>query len=240
MTKRERGQRRSWRVSLQVVTKKRLAKLELLGVGSWNRNMRRWAAERYLSKAKKQPRNRQLYLVFPLRSLPGRFSIVLDFLCFQLFPFSSPFNTTCFFSSSAEDHDIPQCLHKIPSTTNKELPLQKPKSRLENVLKKSSLFSSTSSLHTFVQSNYLKMPLNGTKRFLPLLFLQLTNQNLEYNTPGGKLNRGLSVVDTYQILVGKPLEEEIYMKASILGWTVELVFSICEKWSLFGSCKRTF
>lgn len=48
-------------------------------------------------------------------------------------------------------------------------------------------------------------------------------QNLNYNTPGGKLNRGLSVVDTYQILVGGPLEEEVYMKASILGWAVELV-----------------
>ena len=46
---------------------------------------------------------------------------------------------------------------------------------------------------------------------------------MNYNTPGGKLNRGLSVVDTYQILVGKPLEEEVYMKVSILGWAVELV-----------------
>jgi farnesyl diphosphate synthase len=48
-------------------------------------------------------------------------------------------------------------------------------------------------------------------------------QNLNYNTPGGKLNRGLSVVDTYEILMGKPLSEELYLKASILGWTVELV-----------------
>jgi len=37
------------------------------------------------------------------------------------------------------------------------------------------------------------------------------------------LNRGLSVVDTYQFLIGKPLEDEIHMKASILGWAVELV-----------------
>ena len=46
------------------------------------------------------------------------------------------------------------------------------------------------------------------------------------------MNRGLSVVDTYQILVGKPLEEEIYIKASILGWTVELVLSPAQKWRL--------
>ena len=48
-------------------------------------------------------------------------------------------------------------------------------------------------------------------------------QSLMYNTPGGKLNRGLSVVDTYEILAGKPVSEELYIKASILGWTVELV-----------------
>jgi len=51
-------------------------------------------------------------------------------------------------------------------------------------------------------------------------------KNLNYNTPGGKLNRGLSVVDTYQILVRKPLSDEIHMKVSILGWAVELVLSL--------------
>lgn len=51
----------------------------------------------------------------------------------------------------------------------------------------------------------------------------VNKKNLNYNTPGGKLNRGLSVVDTYQILVGKPLSDEIHMKVSILGWAVELV-----------------
>jgi farnesyl diphosphate synthase len=54
-------------------------------------------------------------------------------------------------------------------------------------------------------------------------YVSVDAQNLNYNTPGGKLNRGLSVVDTYEILVGKPLSEELYVKASILGWTVELV-----------------
>lgn len=54
----------------------------------------------------------------------------------------------------------------------------------------------------------------------------VNKKNLNYNTPGGKLNRGLSVVDTYQILVGKPLSDEIHMKVSILGWAVELVLSL--------------
>jgi farnesyl diphosphate synthase len=48
-------------------------------------------------------------------------------------------------------------------------------------------------------------------------------RNLDYNTPGGKLNRGLSVVDTVQIIKGRPLNDEEYFKAAVLGWGVELV-----------------
>lgn len=49
-------------------------------------------------------------------------------------------------------------------------------------------------------------------------------KTLEHNTPGGKLNRGLSVVDTVQILQGKEkLDDAEYEKAAILGWCVELV-----------------
>ncbi|KAK9468783.1 isoprenoid synthase domain-containing protein [Lipomyces arxii] len=48
--------------------------------------------------------------------------------------------------------------------------------------------------------------------------------NLYHNTVGGKLNRGLSVIDTYQILTGKEeLTEEEYMKAAVLGWSIELL-----------------
>jgi hypothetical protein len=41
--------------------------------------------------------------------------------------------------------------------------------------------------------------------------------------PTGKLNRGMSVVDTVEILKGRELEEGEYEKAAILGWCVELV-----------------
>lgn len=50
-------------------------------------------------------------------------------------------------------------------------------------------------------------------------------QNLYHNTPGGKLNRGMSVVDTVEILQGRSLTEQEYLKAAILGWCVELVRS---------------
>lgn len=50
--------------------------------------------------------------------------------------------------------------------------------------------------------------------------------NLNYNTPGGKLNRGLSVIDTYCILKNKQLSDlsaEEYKKVAILGWAIELL-----------------
>jgi farnesyl diphosphate synthase len=46
---------------------------------------------------------------------------------------------------------------------------------------------------------------------------------LSYNTPHGKLNRGISVVDTFEILQGRPLSSEEFFKASVLGWCVELL-----------------
>lgn len=56
-------------------------------------------------------------------------------------------------------------------------------------------------------------------------------RNLEYNTPGGKLNRGLSVVDTVEILLctddkgekTRELSDEEYQQAAVLGWCVELL-----------------
>lgn len=43
------------------------------------------------------------------------------------------------------------------------------------------------------------------------------------NTPGGKLNRGLSVPDTGLALLQKPLTEEQFEHLSILGWLTELL-----------------
>lgn len=48
-------------------------------------------------------------------------------------------------------------------------------------------------------------------------------QSLYYNVPGGKLNRGLSVVDTLEILKGSSLTDEEYFNAALLGWCIELV-----------------
>jgi farnesyl diphosphate synthase len=46
---------------------------------------------------------------------------------------------------------------------------------------------------------------------------------MDYNVPGGKLNRGMGVVDSVTILKGRELTEEEYFKAAILGWCVEWV-----------------
>lgn len=66
---------------------------------------------------------------------------------------------------------------------------------------------------------------------MPIEANEWFKRNLMYNTPGGKLNRGLSVVDTVEILLctdanGKKmreLTEPEYLKAAILGWCIELV-----------------
>ncbi|KAF7354855.1 Fructose-bisphosphate aldolase [Mycena sanguinolenta] len=47
-------------------------------------------------------------------------------------------------------------------------------------------------------------------------------KNLDYNVPGGKLNRGMSVVDTAEIIKGAALDDDEYFKAAVLGWCVEL------------------
>ncbi|KAJ6516421.1 farnesyl-diphosphate synthase [Mycena sanguinolenta] len=48
-------------------------------------------------------------------------------------------------------------------------------------------------------------------------------KNLDYNVPGGKLNRGMSVVDTAEIIKGAALDDDEYFKAAVLGWCVELM-----------------
>ncbi|CAN1353712.1 Farnesyl pyrophosphate synthase 1 [Linum perenne] len=51
---------------------------------------------------------------------------------------------------------------------------------------------------------------------------QWVDKMLDYNVPGGKLNRGLSVVDSYKLLKeGKDLTEEEIFLASALGWCIE-------------------
>lgn len=51
-------------------------------------------------------------------------------------------------------------------------------------------------------------------------------RSLNYNTPGGKLNRGLSVVDTFAILnntTSDKLNDTEYKKVALLGWAIELL-----------------
>ncbi|KAF5728827.1 farnesyl diphosphate synthase [Tripterygium wilfordii] len=51
---------------------------------------------------------------------------------------------------------------------------------------------------------------------------QWVEQMLDYNVPKGKLNRGLSVLDSYKLLKeGEELTEEEMFLASSLGWCIE-------------------
>lgn len=62
---------------------------------------------------------------------------------------------------------------------------------------------------------------------MPADVLDWYSNNLDYNAPGGKLNRGLSVVDTYGIIKGyeslDDFSEEEYKLGAILGWCIELL-----------------
>ncbi|KAL4252667.1 FPP/GGPP synthase family protein [Pleurotus pulmonarius] len=51
--------------------------------------------------------------------------------------------------------------------------------------------------------------------------------NLNYNVLGGKLNRGMSVIDSAEILLGRSLTDEEYGKTVVLGWCIELFQAFC-------------
>ncbi|SPO22926.1 probable ERG20 - farnesyl-pyrophosphate synthetase [Ustilago trichophora] len=110
---------------------------------------------------------------------------------------------------------------------------------------------SASSVDSQALADKAQLKIQKRKRFeavFPLLVEELTaylasenmpaeaidwfRRNLDYNTPGGKLNRGLSVVDTVEILLctdastgklSRQLTEPEYLKAAILGWCIELL-----------------
>ncbi|KAL3693527.1 hypothetical protein R1sor_007178 [Riccia sorocarpa] len=48
-----------------------------------------------------------------------------------------------------------------------------------------------------------------------------TEKMLDYTVPGGKLNRGISVVDSLRLLLERELTEEEYFLSSSLGWCIE-------------------
>ncbi|NP_001316940.1 farnesyl pyrophosphate synthase 1 [Gossypium arboreum] len=51
---------------------------------------------------------------------------------------------------------------------------------------------------------------------------QWVERMLDYNVPGGKLNRGLSVIDSYRLLKdGKELTQDEIFLTSALGWCIE-------------------
>ncbi len=51
--------------------------------------------------------------------------------------------------------------------------------------------------------------------------------------PRGKLNRGMSVVDTAEIIRGTPLTDDEYLNVAVLGWGIEFVRPI---FHIFPSC----
>ncbi|KAI0296759.1 farnesyl diphosphate synthase [Multifurca ochricompacta] len=56
---------------------------------------------------------------------------------------------------------------------------------------------------------------------MPEEAIKYYRESMDYNVPKGKLNRGLSVIDSVAILKGRELTEEEFFKAAVLGWSVE-------------------
>ena len=54
-----------------------------------------------------------------------------------------------------------------------------------------------------------------------LLLLLMREKMLYYTIPGGKMNRGLTVLHSLEKLKGRPLKEEEVFEAHVLGWCVE-------------------
>ncbi|KAG6811653.1 hypothetical protein H0H92_006415 [Tricholoma furcatifolium] len=58
---------------------------------------------------------------------------------------------------------------------------------------------------------------------LPQKAVEWYRANLVYNVPHGKLTRGLSIIDSVELLKGRTLTEDEFRHAAILGWCVELL-----------------
>ncbi|CAG8753833.1 14887_t:CDS:2 [Dentiscutata erythropus] len=62
---------------------------------------------------------------------------------------------------------------------------------------------------------------NVNSRKLPEEATEWIRKNLYHNVCGGKMNRGMSVVDSLKILKGAEASAEDLFKARVLGWCVE-------------------
>ncbi|KAI9822547.1 MAG: Farnesyl pyrophosphate synthetase [Pycnora praestabilis] len=58
---------------------------------------------------------------------------------------------------------------------------------------------------------------------LPSNALEWYEKSLNHNSVGGKYNRGMSVVDTSSLLLGRTLNEDEHFKSATLGWCTELL-----------------
>lgn len=66
--------------------------------------------------------------------------------------------------------------------------------------------------------------LNEARKYnLPANALEWFQRSLNANTPGGKLNRGLSVPDTALQILQRPLTQDELRDLSMLGWLIELL-----------------
>lgn len=59
------------------------------------------------------------------------------------------------------------------------------------------------------------------RKILNLHFLCFEKKMIDYNLLGGKMNRGVTVLHTLEVLKEKELNGEEKFRASVLGWAIE-------------------
>eukprot|EP01018_Ginkgo_biloba_P010182 Gb_29808 [translate_table: standard] len=78
-------------------------------------------------------------------------------------------------------------------------------------------------MHWFL-SSLLKWCLSGLVQIWGRIGCFTVIEMLDYTVPGGKLNRGLSVIDSYRLLkTGKEITEDEVFLGCVLGWCIEWV-----------------
>ena len=63
----------------------------------------------------------------------------------------------------------------------------------------------------------------STRNELPSEATDWIREMMDYNVPGGKLNRGTTVISVYQALLGRVLSPYETARAAVLGWSIEFL-----------------
>lgn len=87
--------------------------------------------------------------------------------------------------------------------------------------------SSTPASHRIFHEAYITIKKDLVADFvaegMPTTGLEWYERNIDFNLPGGKLNRGLAILDTVEVMKDRELTEDECFKVAVMGWCIELI-----------------